>query len=78
MSDEFSVVQFFADGFQEYVRRNVGALDAVKAAHHYCTNVASKLGIVDRVIITDGDDYCCFEWKRDEGITYPPECKGRQ
>jgi hypothetical protein len=75
--EPFSVFQFFHDGSHECVRRFVGAEEAVKAAHHYTHNVASKLGIVDRVIITDGGDYCCFEWKRGEGVTFPPECRGR-
>jgi hypothetical protein len=77
MTGEYSVCQFFPDGSYEYVRRGVGAEEAVKAADHYTHNVATKLGVVDRVIITDGDDYCCFEWKRGEGVTFPPECRGR-
>lgn len=74
----FAVCQFFVDGTCEYVRRGVGPEEAVKAARHYTDNVATKLGVVDRVIITDGDDYCCFEWKRGLGITFPPEAAGRQ
>jgi hypothetical protein len=69
--NEFSVCQFFEDGSSEYVRRNVGAEEAVKAARHYTDNVAAKMGITSRVIITDGGDYCVFEWKRGEGVTYP-------
>jgi hypothetical protein len=34
--------------------------------------------MVERVIITDGGDDCCFEWKRGEGVTFPPEARGRQ
>lgn len=72
-SDEpFSVCQFFEDGSCEWVRRDVGAEEAVKAAHHYTHNVASRLGLVKRVIITDGEDYCVFCWTREEGITFPP------
>jgi hypothetical protein len=69
--NEFSVCQFFADGSYEYVKRYVGAEEAVKAARHYTDNVAVKLGITKRVIITDGGDYCVFEWKAGEGVTYP-------
>jgi hypothetical protein len=75
---EFSVCQFFKSGAYEYVRRFVGPEEAVKAAHHYTHNVAAKLGMVERVIITDGGDDCCFEWKRGEGVTFPPEARGRQ
>lgn len=74
---EFSVYQFFADGSYERVREFVPAEEAVKAVHHYTHNVASKLGMVERVIITDGGDDCCFEWKRGEGVTFPPEMRGR-
>lgn len=69
--NEFSVCQFFEDGSYEYVRRNVGAEEAVTAARHYTDNVAAKMGITQRVIITDGGDACVFEWKRGEGVIYP-------
>lgn len=68
---EFSVYQFFEDGQYERVRSFVGAEEAVKAAFHYTGSVAVKLGIVDRVIITDGGDFTVFEWKRGEGVTFP-------
>jgi hypothetical protein len=70
---EFSVCQFFEDGSYEYVRRFVPIEEAMKAATHYCASVAVTLGIVVRVIITDGGDCICFEWKRGEGITFPPK-----
>lgn len=69
--NEFSVCQFFADGSYEYVRRNVGAEEAVIAARHYTDNVAVKMGLTKRVIITDGGDSIVFEWKAGEGVTYP-------
>ena len=74
---EFSVCQFFRDGSYEYVRRYVGAEEAVKAAHHYSHSVGAQLGVVARVIITDGGDCTVFEWKRGEGVTFPPEARGR-
>jgi hypothetical protein len=74
MSEErFSVCQFFADGFYEYVRRDVPAEQAVKAAKHYCSSVAAQRGMVVRVIVVDQADYTNFEWKYGEGVTYPPE-----
>lgn len=72
MSNEFSVYQFFQDGMYEKVRELVNAEEAVKAAHHYCNSVAAKLGVVTRVIITDGGDSCVFEWKLGEGVVFPP------
>lgn len=70
-ANEFSVCQFFRDGTYEYVRRNVGAEEAVKAAKHYTDSVGARIGTTARVIITDGDDYTVFEWKHGEGVTYP-------
>jgi hypothetical protein len=71
-SDEFSVVQFFADDLgHEYVRRNVSAEEAVAAAAHYCRSVGAQLGLVEKVIILDADDFVNFEWRRGEGLVYP-------
>ncbi len=70
---EFSVYQFFVSGDYERVRRHVSAEEAMNAARHYTTNVAAKLlGITERVIITDGGDATVFEWKKGEGVTFPP------
>jgi hypothetical protein len=68
---EFSVCQFFADGTHEYVRRFVSAYEAVNAADHYCHSVGARMGMVRRVIITDGGDCIAFEWKHGEGVTLP-------
>lgn len=75
---EFSVCQFFDSGDYEWVRNHVSAEEAVKAARHYTENVAARMGLIPRVIITDGNDYTVFEWKRGEGVTYPPESRGRR
>jgi hypothetical protein len=76
--NEFSVCQFFEDGSYEYVRRFVGAEEAVKTARHYTDNVAAKMGITTRVIITDGGDQCVFEWKHGEGVTFPTPAERRK
>jgi len=73
MDNEFSVCQFFEDGTQEYVRRYVSAEEAVEAFKHYTNSVAVKMGMVTRVIITDGGDCCNAEWIYGKGIVYPPE-----
>jgi hypothetical protein len=72
---EFSVCLFFVDGLHEYVRRNVTAEEAVKAARHYTDNIAVRAGIIERVIITDGADFTVFEWKKGQGITFPTEAQ---
>lgn len=71
-ANEFSVYQFFEDGSYERVRDGVSAAEASTAAAHYCESVAAQTGIVVRVIITDGGDCCCFEWRREQGVTFPP------
>lgn len=73
MSGEFSVCQFFPNGAREYVRRYVSAEEAWKAVSHYTNNVAVMLGMVDRVIVTDGDDCIVFEWINGFGVTFPTE-----
>lgn len=67
---EFSVCQFFVDGTHEYVRRFVSGEEAVKAFKHYTDNVATKLGVVERVIITDGGDCTNLEWVAGKGYSY--------
>lgn len=71
--DEFSVCQFFEDGSYEYVRRFVSAEEAMQAFRHYTNNVATRMGITRRVIITDGGDCTNAEWQYGKGIIYPPQ-----
>lgn len=65
---EFSVYQFLAGGITERVRQFVTAEEAVKAFFHYTNNVATKMGITDRVIITDGGDCIVCEWTKEGGL----------
>jgi len=69
----YSVCQFFIGGRYEYVRRYVPMEEASKAYVHYTSNVASRLGLVERVIVTDGGDCIVCEWKKGEGYVFPPE-----
>lgn len=71
--NQYSVYQFFEDGSYEKVREFVSAAEASTAAGHYCSSVAVQMGLVSRVIITDGGDCICFEWLRDKGIVFPPQ-----
>lgn len=73
---EFSVAQFFEDGTNEYVRRFVSADEAWSAFGHYCQSIGAKMGMVARVVITDGLDFTNMEWKRGEGIVFPEDLKG--
>lgn len=71
MEEEFNVVQFFDNDTYEYVRRRVGAREAVETAAHYTRSVAAQAGIVNRVIITDDGDHTVFEWRYGAGVTFP-------
>lgn len=68
---QYSVCQFFEDGTHEYVRRFVNERVAAKATVHYTTSVAARLGMTNRVIITDGGDCIVFEWIFGKGIVFP-------
>jgi hypothetical protein len=72
---EYSVCQFFMNDTHEYVRRWVGPEEAMAAFKFYTQNVASRMGIVQRVIVTDGGDCTNAEWVYEKGITFPPEAK---
>lgn len=41
-------------------------------AVNLCRGIAARLGIVRRVIVTDGGDCMNFEWKYGEGVVFPP------
>ncbi len=71
--EKFSVYQFFPDGKWERVRELVDVHEALKAASHYITCVGAQVGTTVRVMITDNGDCCVFEWKRGEGVVFPPE-----
>lgn len=72
MGELFSVAQFFPNGTWEYVKRGVEAKEAVETAKDYSERPAAKIGIIRRIIITDGGDNTVFEWKFGEGVTFPP------
>ena len=76
MSDhEFSVYQFLSGGITERVRSFVSAEEAVKAFFHYTNNVATKMGITHRVIITDGGDCTVCEWTKEKGFNHSLMCE---
>jgi len=75
---EFSVYQFFPNEQYEKVRAFVSAEEAVTAAEHYTNNVASRMGLTQRVIITDGGDNIVFEWLQGKGIVFPPDMSKEQ
>ncbi len=72
---EFSVAQYFKTGDYDYEIRFVDMKTAVNVFAFLCTNVAAQVGLTQRVIITDGDDFVNAEWQFGQGVTFPPELK---
>jgi hypothetical protein len=73
MSDsEFSVVEFYDDGEYAYVERWLDGESAVKVAKRCTEKPAVRLGIITKVIITDGGDFTVFQWEHGKGVTFPP------
>jgi hypothetical protein len=72
MDGEFSVYQFFPDESYEEVLRFTDAKTAVETAKRLTESLGGRLGTTRRIIITDGGDFTCFEWKHGEGVTFPP------
>ena len=68
---EYSVCQFFPDGSYEYVKRFVGAQEAAETAKSYTERPAALMGIIRKVMITDGGDFCVFLWEHGKGVVYP-------
>jgi hypothetical protein len=68
MVDElFNVVIWYDSGFYDYAARGVSARQAVE---HAKALVDLGLPTVDRIMITDSDDYCNFLWERGKGIVF--------
>jgi len=72
MNDEFSVFWFDREDHYHAERCFVDAETAVRLAFSLTERPAAKLGMIRRVIITDGGDCTSFEWKHGIGVTYPP------
>jgi len=74
MDDEtFNVVQFFEGNLSDYICRGVSPEDAMRTLGDYSRRPAAKIGIIKRLIVTDGGDCTNAEWRFGEGFTFPPE-----
>lgn len=69
---EFSVYWFDADECSYPELRGVDAKTSVEFAKGLTERPAALMGIIQRIVITDGGDFTVFEWKNGEGVTYPP------
>ena len=79
MSEElFNVCQFFIDGTYEYACRPAWRAGSRLMRRGTTPTMPAACGCgLERVIITDTGDSCVFEWKLGEGVTFPPEAKGK-
>jgi hypothetical protein len=61
----------------EYTKRNAEAADCVNEAKRLTGTVACKVGMITKIMITDAEDFCVFEWVFGEGVVFPTEeqCK---
>ena len=68
---EFSVFQFFPNLHYEEVATRVGAEVAMRVAVALTQSVGGQIGTTASVIITDGEDFVCFEWQHGRGVVFP-------
>lgn len=68
---EYSVYWFDPDGGSHRERQFVTAGEAMEMAASLAHRPAAKIGIIRRVIVTDGGDLTVFEWRYGEGIVWP-------
>lgn len=74
---EFSVCTFFTDGSYNYDLRFTTAEIAVPLLKSITESVGCRvLGVVARVIVTDGLDNIAVEWVKGKGIVFPPPPEG--
>lgn len=68
----YSVCTFHVDGTHVYVEpRFVCAEEAMRMALSCIESVSARIGITQRIIITDGADDTTFEWEHGHGVIFP-------
>lgn len=55
----------------EYELRSTEAETCVTEAKRISTSVGGQVGMVSKIMITDMDDCCVFEWRFGEGVVFP-------
>lgn len=66
---EYSVYWWDRDGNHYRELHFVEAKRAAEAAHRLAEGPASVFGFVERIMITDGGGFACFEWLKGKGYT---------
>ena len=69
--NSFSVWIFFPDESYTPEARFIDGESAVRLAKDITLRPAALIGIIARVIITDGGDFTVFEWTHDRGVVFP-------
>lgn len=69
---EFNVFQFFRGGTQEQVLENVSVADAMGKVKQLVLDQTRQFIQAKRIIVTDACNNTVFEWRAEEGITFPP------
>jgi hypothetical protein len=74
VSDEFSVYWWGVDSDTYFTEcRFVSAKEAFEVATDLPRRpFAAVLGMLARIIITDGGDCTVWEWEKGKGVTFPP------
>jgi hypothetical protein len=72
MTERFDVVVYDIAGFWTYAARDLDAKAAVDRAKHLVDMADDRNEGIDRVLITDSDDFTTFLWERGKGVVYPP------
>jgi hypothetical protein len=70
---EFSVFWWDPQGNYHAEKRYVDAKEAVETAKSLTERPAALIGMVRKVIITDGGDFTNFMWEYGKGLIYPPK-----
>jgi len=70
--ERFNVVCFYEDESYSYEQRAVTLERAMEAFKNYSVSVASRMGVLTRIVMTDMLDRTCVEWINGKGIVFPP------
>ena len=70
--ERFNVVLFFPDGGPgHFEKSNVTVDEAMETAMDFARRPAARIGMIERIIITDSGNSVCLEWQFGKGVTFP-------
>jgi len=71
----FSVYVFFPDDSWQKEGEGLDVVGAMRLVSQLSHSVGARMGMVQRIIITDSGDSTCLEWKPGLGITFPKDTR---